>query len=215
MSPNISFRTPRTDRDWFLYYLFNDAEFVKSKKKIINSLKEEFGEAYSVIIMLRDKSYFDNILRNSKASKQIDKLANKFEVSRNVIEDGLEYIIQLPVNRSSQPHVTINDDGTLSINITPNTRLRDVKAIWHIVNKKQKETKKRIPQSKNSYNPKLIHALYKQRLKGADNKRKSWEKIFRDYQDGLIGYKGSTIQYKSSDSLERFYLRHKPKTDSF
>lgn len=209
------FITPRTNTEWFLYYLFNDLEFVKSKEKIINSLKQEFGEGYSVIITLRNKSPFNSSLRNSKASMQIDKLANKFEVSRAIIEEGLEYVHQLPVNRLNQPHIIINDDNSLSINITPTTRLRDVKDIWHLVNKKQNETKKRLAQSKSSYNTKLIYVLYKQRLKTPDGKRKSWEKIFKVYQDGLLDYKGSTTQYNSSDTLERFYLRHKPKTDSF
>jgi hypothetical protein len=60
--------------------------------------------------------------------------------------------------------------------------------------------------SKSPENPQLIYAVFKARAAGL-----TFTKIFRQYQDGeLLGYKGSTRQYTSKDSVERYYRKYQP-----
>lgn len=49
--PIRDFKTPRTDAEWFLFYLFNDPDFLKKKQKITEGLKKVYGDNYSVILM--------------------------------------------------------------------------------------------------------------------------------------------------------------------
>jgi len=221
------FHTPRTNKEWFLYYLYNDPQFIEEKEKIRNYLKTEFselGELYGVIFLNLNKESICSLLiakkgKNSKGVLMIQAMAKKFEVSTFIIEQGLAYSKNLPLSYtnhySNQPYLEKINDNKIAICINSKTRLKDIEAIWFIVQEKQKELKSYTAQSKSSFYPDLVYAIYKQRLPNGIGKRLSFEKIFIKYQCGTLpDYNSSTIQFKSSDSLERYYRKYMPKTDT-
>jgi len=221
------FHSPRTNKEWFLYYLYNDPQFIEEKGKINNYLKTEYselGELYGVIFLNLDKESICSLLiekigKNNKGVLMIQAMAKKFEVSTFIIEQGLAYVKNLPLSYtnqySSQPYLEKIKDNKIAIYINSKTRLKDIESIWFIVQEKQRELSSYTPQSKASTNPSLVYAIYKQRLPNKVDKRLSFEKIFINYQNGTLpDYRGSTTQFNSSDSLERYYHKHMPKTDA-
>jgi len=218
------FKTPRTNKEWFLYHLYNDPQFIKDKDQIINYLKTEYGDLYGVKFLLIGKYSLCSQLteekgRNNKGTLMIQAMAKKFEVSTSIIEQGLAYIKNLPLSYinqySNQPYVEKISNDKLAIYINSKTRLKDIESIWFIVKEKQKKLNNYTAQSKASFNPGLVYAIYKQRLPNTEGKHLSFEKIFNNYRDGTLSdYSGSTTQFNSSDSLERYYRKHMPKTDA-
>lgn len=218
------FKAPRTNQEWFLHYLFNDPLFIEDKNQVLDYLKTEYGDLYGVLFLLIGKYSLCSQLsqdkgKNNKGTRMIRAMAKKFEVSIPVIEQGIAYNKNLPLSYSghynNQPYIEKISDDQLAIYINPNTRLKDIESIWFIVQEKQKELSSHTSQSKASTNPSLVYAIYKQRLPNDTGKRLSFEEIFINYQNGTLSdYSGSTIQFKSSDSLERYYHKHMPKTDS-
>ena len=154
-------------------------------------------------------------------TRLITACSKKFEVPEHVVEFGF---IKRPdlfgVSKDREPTYFTKDmqvtvkTGEIYIRVLPNTRLDDIEAIWSLINKEQQKLSGYTSQSKAAYEPSLMYAIYKQRLPNKDGKRKSFDMIFRMYEQGkLPNYKGST-SLNSSDSLERHYRRHMPKPDS-
>ncbi len=218
------FKTPRTNKERFLYYLFNDPLFIENKNQVLDYLKTKYGDLYGVLFLLIGKYSLCSQLskdkgKNNKGTLMIRAMAKKFEVSIPVIELGLAYNKNLPLSYighyNNLPYIEKISDDQLAIYINPNTRLKDIESIWSIVHEKQKELNSHTSQSKTSTNPSLVYAIYKQRLLNGKGKRLSFEEIFISYQsETLPDYSGSTTQFKSSDSLERYYHKYMPKTDS-
>ena len=141
-----------------------------------------------------------------------------------IVQAGIGYNKHLPIFPTKQPHIMTSGESVgenlIAIELTAYTTIKDVEAIWFMIKEKQKEIKKRLNfakiQSQAGENPKLIYAIYKQRLKDKNGKRKTYTKIFKLYQDGkLPRYTGREKQYNSAESLKRYYYTHGPKWDGF
>ena len=227
--PHKGFITPRTDPEWFLYYLFNDPDFIAEKLKIFKSLKQIYDNKYSVILMIfNNGAKLTAELSKTASGKNcltlIKKTSIRFEVPTFVIEASLRYSKHLPIFPKKQPHIMTNGEvvgeNLIAIELTVYTTIKDIEAIWFIVKEKQKGIRKKLnlrsSQAQGGENPKLIYAIYKQRLKNNNGKRKTYAEIFRLYQnDELPGYDGSNNQYKSIESIKRYYYTHGPKWDGF
>ena len=222
------FLIPKTDAEWFLFYLFNDPDFIAEKLKIFENLKQVYGDGYSAILMAFNKGELLAELSKTVGGKDclnlIDKVSTRFEVPTFIIEVGLRHNQHLPIFPTKQPHIMtsgeIVGENSLAVAITAYTTIKDVESVWFMIKERQKEIKKRLNfvkiQSQAGENPKLIYAIYKQRLKHNRNRRKTYAEIFRLYQDGeLPGYGGGDNQYGSVESLKRYYYTHSPKWDGF
>ncbi len=225
MSLNISFRTPRTDRDWFLYYLFDDADFIESKNQILSCLNDAIGENYQVMFLLaRNGELLDRLLQingTNNCLKLIKQTAVKFEVPESIIELGLIDNKEIRGLAEHQPLIRNSDDviskASLAIEITPYTTQKDIQAIWFIVEEKQKQLIEKLKltkhQAQSGENPKLIYAIYKLRLKDKNGKRKTFAQIFDLYEKRVLPLYSGVPSHNSSDSLKRYFYTHMPKWD--
>ena len=215
---NVPLIPPKADTELFKQFLYEDSEFIVALEQFRTWFYASFSEAEATLINLQTSE--DNSLKKQiierlgecLGSQIIEDTVIKFEVPEHVVEYGFTRQPNLSMATEKMPTILKTNEDII-ITISPNTRLSDIEAIWPLVNLKQKEFKSYTTQSQSTANYKLIYAIYKQRLTDKNGKRKSFEKIFRLYQDNkLTGYNGST-NLNSSDSLERYYIRHKPKTD--
>lgn len=100
-----------------------------------------------------------------------------------------------------------DDQDNFSVCFATDIKKEDFMQIWELIKRKQTikyggKTFKRKPVE----NDKLIYAIFKAQIKGD-----GFSRIFKNYQKGsLEGYPGSSSQYQTEESLERYYKKHKP-----
>ena len=221
---------PKTNVEWFKHLLYSDHEFLAQKElydKWRNGIEDDqvliiFNMVWSKETSLK-KSLIGH-LGNCLGAQLIEATAKRFEVPEHVVEYGF---IKRPdlfgVSRDRDPYYFTGKDSK-NMNIKPNeiyirvyanTRFEDLETIWPLVKREQQKFPEYTPQSKATFTPGLVYAIYKQRLINENGKREHFEVIFKMYQHGkLPGYDGSTTSHNSSDSLERHFRRHMPKPDT-
>jgi len=151
---------PITPRDWFLYYLFHDNNFVTIRKQwraAISDIDQTPGQEK------REHAEMDKITRY-----YIELLCQKLNINEMTALMGLRYTRHNRVlNKDRVPTAAIQGDHIV-INIGANTKLEDIEGLWNIwITRLQRQlpnydTSREIPTDE----PLLIYAIHKQLLKG-------------------------------------------------
>jgi hypothetical protein len=193
-----------------VYQVFNDPDFDVDIKK----LQEQFNKMYYPDVSLTTDYLDKHLLVEDKAL--IKSVADKYCITLDdlgIYADG-SYEAGIPFGRrvyeyggfiagGSQYH----DNMQYFYALGPKTSLQQIAQDWDRIQEIMIATYTSVKtKSKSPENPALIYAMFKARATGL-----TFTKIFRQYQDGeLAGYKGSTSQYSSKDSLERYYRKYMP-----
>ena len=177
----------KTAFEWHLYHVFNDPDFIKAGKQLRerphdSEAQIELAEKYHV-----NKFHVIAFLEEFKDKDWI--VVNSLDLSPLYSIEVIDFESDQFINISLYPHVTQKSFLELWDEIAKAKKQLDVK------------TRYRPPE-----NHALVYAVFKAR------KRFKFSEIFKLYSEGkLPGYKGSTIQYTSEDSLERYYNKYKPR----
>ena len=203
---------PRDNREWFLYYLFTDPDFINEKGKInadIQALVDP--KAYGLMFLMQDQSISDWLVKQGKNGKvisdRIKALGDKYEISTTTTEQGLRYTNKLfAISHAFRfmPSVNVEDDQVV-IRLNGKMRLKDIKDAYPNILRLQKTLPDYEERNRSRDRPDLIYSIYKQRLKGL-----SFKQIYGLYEvDRLPGYKGAR-SITGEESLARTYWRFKP-----
>lgn len=215
----------KTDPNWFKSCLYSDIEFKGYQRSFLdwaeNSLSPDFLGIYSLLV--RSQSLKGLIINNpdyKTAVKIIDEACSRFELPESVIGEGLmnwsfsSERIPVVITNKELNNIQLRDDEVY-IRLDANTRLDDVIGNWSYIEKAQRRLISYRPQLQGAINPQLLYAIYKLRLRDDKGKRTYFSVIYRKWESGeLLGYKPNVAQYKSEQSLARYYRRNIPKTDS-
>ncbi len=208
-----------------MFYLFDDPDFIECKNRILSCMKDALGEHYQVMLLLAQKGdLLDRLLTIDSATScvgLIKEAATNFEVPEYIIELGLIDNKEIRGFAQHQPLVRGSGDvvseDTLAIEITAYTTQKDIQAIWFLVEEKQKQLLEKLKLNKHQAqageNPKLIYAIYKQRLKDKNGKRKTFAQIFSLYEQRALPLYNGVPSHNSPDSLKRYFYTHMPKWD--
>lgn len=113
---------PITARDWFLYHLFNDKDFIEIRKQWqleINDVDQEPG--------LEDKQRAEI---EEITARYVESLRQKFGINEVTARKGLIYKKHnRTLNADRIPVAEIRGDRVI-ISIGANTRLEDIKDLW-------------------------------------------------------------------------------------
>ena len=95
---------------------------------------------------------------------------------------------------------------TVEFNLA-NMKKSDLEELWKISQFAKASRGIRLTRNRHPENPELIYSIFKTRMKGD-----TFKTVFSKYENGtLIGYKDvSSDQFKSEDSLERYYRKYIP-----
>lgn len=171
-------------RDWHVYFVYNDPDFV-AECVALDRMSPQNGYAKiasKYAITPYDVFFFD--------------IRKKLYLSENLKRKGA-----LSFDPSTKKFML-----TFDFTITRAEFLE----FWDkfssiqeaLTQRKHSNTKKRKPPE----NPELLYAIFKAR-----SKSNTFSQIFTMYSTGqLPHYLGSTGQFKSEDSLERYYSKYKP-----
>lgn len=217
---------PKTNIEWFKHFLYRDPDFLALSQQFSSWFEIEVSEDTRTVIQLTStkdnslKAQLDEQCGHCDGTNIIETAARKFEVPEHIIEYGFIKRPELRgVSDERRPQVLTSQNETVTIRhdelvikIRPNTRFEDIEEIWPLVNSMQKKFTGYTPKLDTTQQYALIYAIYKLRLSDKNGKRSTFYNIFRKYQDGgLPGYKGSTTQIKSADSLSAKYRQFIPK----
>lgn len=204
---------PRNNREWFLYYLFTDSDFVDEKNNICIEIESLVGKNSYGIMMLMQKNSLCNQLEQlgeegSKVAEQIRALTKKFDVSIATIEQGIRYVNKwhgVSHTFRSIPSAYIKDNEVI-VRLNGNMKLEDIKAAYPYIQELQKQLPDYKNRNRSKNRPDLIYAIHKQRLNGL-----KFKEINYLYENGkLPGYTGSH-PIIGEESLERDYRRYRQK----
>jgi hypothetical protein len=170
-------------RKEYLRCVFNDPEFIK-----------------------RASALHESDLHQLFLSKDCTDIVNDFDIDYIDVSifnknGGIEsynkmYVIVGGDLKSGHAKITVDSQATKA----------EYAAAWEEVLKFRRDAGIRSTKRKSPYDYNLVYALHRARKKAL-----TFKEIFRLYSDGTLPlYRGSTSQYKSEDSLEKFYQRHKP-----
>ncbi len=113
---------PITARDWFLYHLFNDKDFVEIRKQWqleINDVDQEPGQED------RQRAELDEI-----TARYVEPLRQRFGITEETARRGLRYKeYNRTLNGDRVPVAEIRGNRVI-ISIGANTRLDDIKDLW-------------------------------------------------------------------------------------
>jgi len=204
---------PRNNREWFLYYLFTDLDFVDEKDKICAEIKSLAGvDSYGLMMLIQKDSLCDQLERlgkeGSMVAEQIRALTKRFDVSIATIEQGIRYINKLHgISRTFRSMPSVGIDGNeVIVRLSGNMKLEDIKAVYPYIQKLQKQLPDYKNRNRSKDRPDLIYAVHKQRLNGL-----KFKEINYLYENGnLPGYAGSH-PIIGEDSLEKDYRRYRHK----
>lgn len=204
----------KSAEDWHLYYVFNDKDFIAE----IDFLNDKYDElAHNSGLKYPNGIPKLTVKQAKSATKEFSDLRRKYSID----EIELMYFVQGGFGSGFKGDIIADVDEAMGrvlmvddhIEITLNKQIthkrylelwREVQSLKKLLNAKQR---RRAPESHA-----LIYAIFKQRMNTV-----SFSNIFRQYSEGnLQGYSGSINQFKSEDSLERYYDKYKPleKTDT-
>lgn len=154
------------------------------------------------IIRERDNS-------SDTSAAEILKLKNALAQSFAITIDELEFFL-FPLYRERIEKSTELDydptTGRFTISFDRNTNKAELLDEWQQFELLRGHgpaisTKRKAPEL-----PRLIYAIFKAKQKNMD-----FEHIFKLYQSGsLPGFKGSSIQFLTKESLRRYYNKYKP-----
>jgi hypothetical protein len=182
----IGIYTPKSTRDWHLYHVFQDPEFISDVQTLTWLQKR----------------------RDTRAIPFLQAMTKEYAITQGEI--GIYKVSsRIPLNPyDKRAWLDLNDDGSISIKFNiENVTIADIQEcadavqclqsnIWNI-----RPTRRRAPNETN-----LIYSVFKERQRGL-----SFPAILDLYAQGkLPGYSGSRTQYLSDRSLEMLYRRHKP-----
>lgn len=203
---------PRSHREWFLFYLFNDPDFIEKKDDILSNIKELVGiKALGVMLLLASsESVCVQLLRYpgqrsaEKIAASIEDLAKTFKVNVATVEMGLQWMTNLPnLVFKTTPTAGIEDEKVV-IRIDVNTRLKDVEAIYWYVEKLQTQLPGYHPRNRNKDRTDLIYALHKQKL------TMSWKEVYQLYEQGILPHYTGVSSISNEENLARMYKRYMP-----
>jgi hypothetical protein len=191
--------TFKTAQEWHIYHVFSDPDF----KKEINSLseriasKEQYQKIAAQYLIPTSEVYSYHSLAISRIVKDSPTPQDR-PYSFTYDDEKHKYLIELEdsINKVSFEEIWSHIESmrlvvTTTVNMDRITR----------VTRSSKTTKKEKPPQETD----LIYAIFKAR------KQNTFTWIFDKYREGSLPlYKGSTTQFKSSDSLERYYDKYKP-----
>lgn len=166
---------PITARDWFLYHLFNDRDFVETRKQWqleINDVDQEPGQE------VRQRAEIDEI-----TARYVEPLRQEFGINEVTARKGLTYKKHnRTLNADRVPVAEIRGDRII-ISIGANTILEDIEDLWGVwINHLQSKLPNYDSQrEKPSDEPLLAYAVYKELRKG-----RKMTKIHRAYSDGEL-----------------------------
>lgn len=166
---------PITARDWFLYYLFNDKDFIEIRKQWqleINDIDQEPGQG------ARQRAEIDEI-----TARYVEPLRRKFGVNEATARKGLTYKRHnRTLNADRVPVAEIRGDRVI-ISIGANTKLEDIIDSWGVwISYLQSRLPNYSSQRETpSDEPLLAYTIYKELRSG----RKMTE-IHRAYSQGTL-----------------------------
>ena len=217
---------PKNNREWYLYYLYNDLAFIEERDKIIIEMESLVGQKkFGIMLLLMSGESLCSQLKRriprslselyqikleqpnpnnveTKIIQRIEDLGKKFGISTNSVEQGLKYTnILAPLLFKRFPRINI-EDGMVVIRLDGTMKLKDIRNAYKYI----ESLLKQLPDYKERNNfkirPDLIYAIRKQLLAGM-----TFEDINVLYEAGnLPGYKGmATIHGK--EELAKYYTR--------
>lgn len=113
---------PITARDWFLYHLFNDKDFIEIRKQWqleINDIDQEAGQEN------RQRAKIEEI-----TARYVELLYHRFGINESTSRKGLLYKkLNRILNADRVPVAEIRGDRVI-ISIAANTALKDIEDLW-------------------------------------------------------------------------------------
>ena len=173
-------------RDWHIYFVYNDPEFVSQVKKL-RRLK----------------------IQSPTKERLFVKLATEFAIAPyDVFYFYTKQIIYLDKNITRKANLTFNSDtGKFLVEFDYDISREEFLELWKEFSYTRKNIgfRGKVSKRKPPESPELIYAIFKAR------KDKTFKEIFELYEKGkLEGFAGSAKQYKDEESLERYYGKFKP-----
>ena len=173
--------------------------------------------AFGINSELRNKHESDIASATDEVQKRgyFEPLADKWHIGPDKVNsayEGGESDGSLPYG-SDEPVMIIDVDTfktqnrvTVDLDLV-NLKKSDLDDLWRMI--ALAKASRGIPLTRNRHpeNPDLIYSVFKARMEGD-----TFRTIFHKYDDGtLIGYKDvPSGQFKSEDSLERYYRKYMP-----
>lgn len=196
--------------------VYSDTEFVVRAQDIATSLGIN-PENPIESIKHRDKEYFiigkeAERIASDEDVIQLEKLASDYSVDFSDVIVFLNGSYQSPIYEYVKPRVEVKFFPPEGIRITvpPDATKQDIINQLGKVKKlqklfyKTKKTKRKPPE-----NYRLIYAIFRARANNI-----GFESIFKQYSKGDLPHYDTPITHQSSDSLERYYRKYKPTTDT-
>ena len=188
---------PITPRDWFLYYLFTDEDFVSIRKQWRVEIDDiESGEPG------REGIPF---LEQEKITKRyVNLLSKKFRLNEDVAIKGLAYTEwSRALNEDRIPTAKIDGDR-VTISVGVDTRLEDVEHLWNIyVTSLQEKILGRKPgRAVPANEPLLAYVIHKNLLKGRE-----LTKVHKEYLDGSLDSRILPGERYDLNDFRKYYKR--------
>lgn len=192
---------PKTKEHWHVYWVINDPEFKKEAFAANDYSRAKYWKEKGIVKRTAE--------HKSEDQRIVDELRKKYCISQEALDkywafDQMRGDFDEPLISSEV------DSGSDSIVVRFRSDITrdDYVASWNDIQRhlklhgyKTSNNRRKPPQE-----TKLIYAIFKARQRG-----NTFNQIFWQYQQGnLPGYSGSSTQFISEDSLERYYRKYKP-----
>ena len=173
---------PITSRDWFLYDLFNDPQFVDIRDDFLGQVAK-YNPGLSQLIgrPMSDKEVWLLDMYSSKVS-------DIFDINKEVAKKGLYHSERLTAWGKDRRINARIEGSYITITIGAETRIEDIKKVWNstIAPLQENPSTNRSKRLKPSKYPSLAYAVHQHLLSG-----RQMSEIHRDYIHGrLEGYDG-------------------------
>lgn len=193
-----------TAADWHAFWVYHDPEFIQEN--------DDVNKACGV--KLKTVGIWDNSLVPDNKLAEFQELQASLIERYRISQYQLDRFNSRPVVYAKQYNyniesIELNDDGNFHIVVNPSITKDEMTKSWQALRKlvaiyglEDKDTRRRPPDD-----TRLIYAIFKGQQRGL-----SYSKIFKLYQDGELPYyeNGVTNQYSSADSLEDYFVHHRP-----
>ncbi|MFT4532258.1 MAG: hypothetical protein ACI9T8_000269 [Candidatus Saccharimonadales bacterium] len=182
----------KTKRQWHMYRLCEDIEFIKSVLDTRELALRYNGEAIDD----------DELERHNKFVHHIQaQLATLWDITeKEFFEVYSESVVDLPFE--IEPTF---ENNSVTIKIRNTINKTDYIHAWDYIERRLRIDEVRPRRKRAPEDTKLIYAISRSRHIGL-----AFTEIFKLYQNGDLGtYSGPTNQFDSKDKLERYYNKHK------
>lgn len=187
---------PITAREWFLYHLFNDEDFVAIRAEWRHEVDQiDSGEPG------KDGLFY--LEQETLTERYVELLCEQFGINVSTARDGLRYTKwNRTLNRNRIPTAKV-EGNFITIRVGVDTRMEDVKELWSL---RVEYLQRQLPgftshRSSQVAQPLLAYIVYKQLRQG----RKMVD-IHKAYIDGTLD---DRIPPKHSQSIEDFRKDYK------